>query len=156
MHIPASSVTDYLNKLPDERKAVIQSILDTLQENLPAGFELAMSYGMPAFVVPHSTYPNGYHCKPEEPLPFISVASQKNFVALYHMGMYAIDEVHQWWVAEYPKHAKRKLDMGKSCVRFKYLEDIPMALIAELARKITVNEWIATYEAALKPSGKKS
>lgn len=150
MRIPASTVEEYISKLPEDRAAAVSKILSIFREHLPAGFEEDLSYGMPGFVVPHSMYPAGYHCKPSEPLPFMSVASQKNFVALYHMGMYATPEIIQWWEAEYPKHAKRKLDMGKSCIRFKNMEDIPYELIAELATKMTAEEWIAKYESAFK------
>ena len=104
---------------------------------------------MIGYVVPHSKYPNGYHCDPKLPLPFINIASQKNFVALYHSGVYAKKELFDWFVTEYPKHAKYKLDMGKSCVRFKKMNDIPYDLIAELATKFTVEEWISTYESVI-------
>jgi hypothetical protein len=105
---------------------------------------------MLCYSVPHSRYPAGYHCNPEQPLPFISVASQKNFIALYHMGIYADPELLAWFTAEYPKHSKTKLDMGKSCIRFKKPEAIPFALIAELAGKMTPDQWIERYEAAFK------
>jgi len=118
--------------------------------NIPEGFEETMSYGMIAYAVPHSIYPAGYHCKPTEPLPFVNIASQKNFIALYHMGIYANPDIMDWWVAEYPKHCKRKLDMGKSCIRFKKPEEIPYELIAELMEKISVQDWIEVYEKAIK------
>ena len=105
---------------------------------------------MPAWVVPHSTYPDGYHCTPELPLPFMNVASQKNFIAVYHMGIYANPELMEWFVSEYPKHCKRKLDMGKSCIRFKKIEEIPFELIAELSTKMTPNDWIKLYEEKFK------
>lgn len=150
MHIKSTSVAEYLSKIPEDRQPVVSRMLDIFRSNLPEGFEEGLGYGMPAFYVPHSLYPSGYHCDPKQPLPFISVASQKNFIALYHMGMYAKPELHKWWVEEYPKHAKRKLDMGKSCVRFKNLQDIPWALIEELATKMTAQEWIDIYEAEIK------
>ena len=114
--------------------------------NLPNGFEEQISYGHIGFVVPHSMYPNGYHCDPTSPLPFIGLASQKNFIALYHMGIYSDEKLLNWFIEEYPKHAKRKLDMGKSCIRFKKTDDIPYDLIGKLASKITLYQWIATYE----------
>lgn len=114
--------------------------------NLPNGFEEQISYGHIGFVVPHSMYPNGYHCDPTSPLPFIGLASQKNFIALYHMGIYSDEKLLNWFKEEYPKHAKRKLDMGKSCIRFKKTDDIPYDLIGRLASKITPDQWIATYE----------
>ena len=99
-----------------------------------------MNYAMIGFVVPHSIYSSCYHCSPELPLPFLSIASQKNFVAFYHMGIYANQDLYDWFVAEYPKHCGRKLDMGKSCIRFKKMDDIPYELLAELVGKMTVSD----------------
>ena len=121
---------------------------EVIKNNLPEGFEEAMSYGMLGFVVPHSIYPKGYHCDPKLPLPFISLASQKNFIALYHMGIYADENLLNWFLVEYPKHCKTKLDMGKSCIRFKKMEDIPFELISELAKRVSVTDWIKKYETA--------
>jgi hypothetical protein len=118
--------------------------------NLPKGFEEQMSYGMLGYVVPHSIYPEGYHCNPKLPLPFMNIASQKNFIALYHMGIYAIPELLEWFTSEYPKHSSQKLDIGKSCIRFKKLDQIPFDLIAELAGKMTVEDWINCYETQIK------
>lgn len=150
MHIPANSIEEYLDALPEERKVVVERMISLFAAHLPEGFEQGLNYGMPSFYVPHSRYPGGYHCDPKLPLPFINIASQKNFVALYHMGIYATPELLEWWQTEYPKHSKYKLDMGKSCVRFKRLDDIPWGLLEELAQKITPESWIATYEASLK------
>ncbi len=147
MKYEANSVDAYIDQLPEERKEVITKIRNIFQENLPAGFTETIGYNMPAYVVAHDTYPNGYHCDPKLPLPFISFASQKNFVALYHMGIYANKELMDWFVAEYPKHCKYKLDMGKSCIRFKKMNDIPYALITELAQKMSPSDWIDLYEA---------
>ena len=113
------------------------------------GFKELMGYGMLGYVVPHSKYPDGYHCNPELPLPFINLASQKNFIALYHMGIYSDPKLLNWFTKEYPKHSKSKLDMGKSCIRFKKPEDIPYKLIGELASKLTPDEWIKMYEKIL-------
>lgn len=146
MRIEAANMTDYINSLDEDRKEAMTILRTAIAENIPDGFEEAMSYGMPGWVVPHSIYPAGYHCKPEEPLPFISIASQKNFIALYHMGIYANPDLLDWFVAEYPKHVKTKLDMGKSCIRFKKPENIPYELIAELAKKMSCDEWIGIYE----------
>lgn len=118
--------------------------------NLPKGFEAGISYGGVGYVVPHSVYPAGYHCKPSEPFPFAGIASQKNYINFYHMGIYSNNELLEWFVKEYPKHCKQKLDMGKSCVRFKKAEAIPFDLIGELMRKISVKDWIKTYESKLK------
>ncbi|RYD98332.1 MAG: DUF1801 domain-containing protein [Sphingobacteriales bacterium] len=146
----APTVHEYLAQLPEERQAPMQQLIDTITENLPEGFEPLMSYGMVTWVVPHSTYPAGYHCNPKQALPFLSVASQKNFIALYHMGMYTDNSLLNWFVAEYPKHSKTKLDMGKSCVRFKKPEQIPFELIGQLAQKMSPQQWIEAYESVLK------
>ena len=150
MTIDANSPDDYISKLPEDRAIAVKRILDIFRTYLPKGFQETMGYGMIAFVVPQSTYPDGYHCDPKLPLPFLNIASQKNFVALYHSGIYAKKELHDWFVTEYPKHAKYKLDMGKSCVRFKKMDDIPYTLIEELAQKMTVDEWISIYESVIK------
>ncbi|TBH74799.1 DUF1801 domain-containing protein [Aquirufa nivalisilvae] len=143
---------EYENLLADDRKGVFARLRQTITKHLPPGFEETISYGMIGYVVPKSIYPAGYHCKTDEPLPFLSIASQKNFIALYHMGMYADEKLLHWFQNEYTKHAKSKLDMGKSCVRFKKMDDIPFDLIAELAQKISVEDWINRYESMFKKS----
>jgi len=150
MQYKASSPEEYIKQLPEERRVVIQKIRDSILKNLPKGFEETMSYGMLGYVVPHTLYPAGYHCTPELPLPFLNIASQKNFVAVYHMGIYAENNLYEWFIAEFPKYAKRKLDMGKSCIRFKYMDDIPYELIGELVKKMTVDDWITIYENNIK------
>jgi uncharacterized protein YdhG (YjbR/CyaY superfamily) len=150
MQYQANSPEAYIEQLPDDRKDVIERLRKTISSHLPKGFEEGMGYGMIAYYVPHSLYPSGYHCDPKLPLPFINVASQKNFVALYHMGIYAKKELLDWFVGEYPKYGKSKLDMGKSCIRFKKMEDIPYQLIGELASKMSTKEWISTYESNFK------
>lgn len=150
MRIEAKNLDDYITKLPEDRQEPFKKLRAAIEANLPDGFEQAMSYGMPGWVVPHSLYPAGYHVKPEEPLPFLSIASQKNFIGVYHMGVYAIPELYKWFTTEYPKHAKKKLDMGKSCIRLKDMNDIPYDLIGELAGKVTADEWIARYEENIK------
>lgn len=146
----AIRVEDYVNQLPDDRKNAINLLRKQITENIPPGFTEMMSYGMIGYVVPHSLYPNGYHCDPKLPLPFLNVASQKNFIALYHMGIYADPQLLEWFVSEFPKHSKAKLDMGKSCIRFKKVEQIPFELIGELASKMTIEDWISTYEKAFR------
>ncbi|MBT9187313.1 DUF1801 domain-containing protein [Zobellia russellii] len=146
MNYKADSPEAYIAQLPAERQEVISKLRKTILDHLPTGFEEQMSYGMLGYVVPHSLYPDGYHCNPKLPLPFINLASQKDFVALYHSGIYANPELYDWFVAEYPKHCKRKLDMGKSCIRFKSMTDIPYELISELSTKMSVDDWIALYE----------
>lgn len=150
MRIEASSPEDYISKLPEDRKEVISKLRSVVLENLPKGFSEEMSYGMIGYVVPHSLYPDGYHCDPKLPLPFMSMASQKNFVAFYHMGLYAKPELHDWFVNEYPNHAKYKLDMGKSCIRFKRMDDVPYQLIGELVKRMSQEEWVGIYETNLK------
>ena len=145
MKIEAQSVQEYLENLPDERKEPIEKLRKIISENLPNGFEEQLSYGMIGYVVPKSIYPKGYHCTPELPLPFLSIASQKNSINLYHMGIYADEKLLNWFQEEFPKHSKKKLDMGKSCMRFKKPEDIPYELIGELARKMTPQDWIEMY-----------
>lgn len=146
MTIEAKTPDEYISKVPEERTEAMQQIRQQLLANLPDGFEETMSYGMIGYVVPKSIYPAGYHPDPKLPLPFINLASQKNYIALYHSGVYAQPGLLEWFQTEYPKHAKRKLDMGKSCIRFKNIADIPFDLIGELATKISVEDWIETYE----------
>lgn len=155
MQYKASSPEDYIRQIPEERQEVVKKLRQIIKENLPEGFEEGIQYGMVGYYVPHSIYPNGYHVTPSEPLPFMSFASQKNSINLYHSGIYANPDLHKWFVEEYPKHCKRKLDMGKSCIRFKKLDDIPFELIAELATKMTVNEWVNIYETNLANAKKK-
>ncbi|MXS70853.1 DUF1801 domain-containing protein [Flavobacteriaceae bacterium W22] len=150
MQISSTSIEDYVSKLPEERQEVFKKLFDTIKNHLPEGFEENISYGMIGWGVPLEKYPAGYHCTPGSPLPFISVASQKNFIAVYHMGMYAKPELLNWFTEEFPKHSKRKLDMGKSCIRFKKMDEIPFELISELSKKMTVDEWISLYEANYK------
>jgi hypothetical protein len=150
MQYKAQTPEEYISQLPDDRKGPISKLRNTILQNIPKGFEETIGYGMIAYVVPHSVYPDGYHCDPKLPLPFMNLASQKNFIALYNMGIYAKKDIYDWFVNEYPKHCKRKLDMGKSCIRFKNIDDIPYDLIGELASKITMDQWINYYESALK------
>jgi len=138
----------YIKELPADRKEAFTELRNIILKNLPEGFEERMSYGMIGYVVPHSIYSEGYHCDPKLPLPFVNIASQKNFISFHHMGIYASPELLKWFTAEYPKHSAAKLDMGKACVRFKKPEQIPFKLIGELMKKVTVNDWIAAYEKA--------
>lgn len=142
----------YLAELPEDRRVAIEKLRETILENLPEGFREEMAYGMIGYVVPHSLYPAGYHCDPKQALPFVSIASQKNFIALYHMGIYASPELLDWFVTAYPKHSSRKLDMGKSCIRFKNPEHIPYDLLGQLLQKMTVEDWVSLYESAFKRS----
>ena len=148
MKIKANNILEYKKNVPEDRKDVFDKLIETIRENIPKGFSEELSYGIPAWVVPHSLYPKGYHCSPNLPLPFASVASQKNFISLYHMGIYSSPELLNWFEEEYPKHCKTKLDMGKSCIRFKKMDDIPFSLIEELMQKMNPKEWIEKYESA--------
>lgn len=148
MQSSAKTPKEYLESLPEDRQTAMNELRAIILKNIPKGFHEEMNYGMIGYVVPHSIYPKGYHCDPKLPLPFLSIASQKNFIAVYHMGMYADKNLLDWFVAEFPKHSKYKLDMGKSCIRFKKLDQIPYSLIGELASKMTVNDWIGMYEKA--------
>ena len=150
MQSKAKTPEQYLAELPDDRREVIGNIRQQILDNLPNGFEEVMSYGMLGYVVPHSLYPDGYHCDPKLPLPFINLASQKNHIAVYHGGIYSNSELLGWFTSEYPKHMSTKLDMGKSCIRFKNPKKIPYELLGELAGKMTVDEWIDIYESAVK------
>ena len=145
----ASTPQEYIAALPSERKAAMEELRQNILENLPTGFSETMSYGMLGYVVPHSIYPAGYHCDTKLPLPFINIASQKNFIALYHMGIYLDNELLDWFVSEFQEQSKSKLDIGKSCIRFKRMDQIPYKLIGQLASKISVNEWISKYESVL-------
>lgn len=143
-----NTVDEYMATVPDDRREAFAQLIQTMQKNLPKGFEIGISYGMVGFCVPHSLYPAGYHCDPKLPLPFVSVANQKAGISLYHMGIYANADLMSWFTAEYPKHSKTKLDIGKSCIRFKKPEQIPFDLIGELMKKMTPKQWIETYERA--------
>lgn len=144
------TIPEYLGNVPAERQDAFKKLYATISENLPKGFQEGISYGMIGWSVPLEAYPAGYHCTPGSPLPFLNLASQKNFIALYHMGIYADEELLNWFVAEYPNHCMRKLDMGKSCIRFKKPEEIPFELIAELVQKMSVKDWISHYESKFK------
>lgn len=150
MNAAGNTVDEILSNLPEERVEPFNKLHEVIVKNLPEGFEASMSYGMLGYVVPHSVYPAGYHCKPAEPLPFAAIASQKNSINFYHMGLYSDHKLLEWFISEYPKHCKHKLDMGKSCVRFKKPADIPFELIGELMRKMSVKEWVTLYERNLK------
>ncbi len=150
MQSKATTPEQYLAELPEERRIVMEKLRSVASKKLPKGFNEVISYGMLGYVVPHEIYPNGYHCTPELPLPFFNIASQKNSINIYHMALYGDKQLYDWFVTEYPKHCKSKLDMGKSCVRFNKLDDIPFDLIGELLSRITVEDWIKMYEKMLR------
>lgn len=150
MQSKATTVEAYIAELPEDRQKMINEFRKVIKKNLPKGFQECMNYGMIGWVVPHSKYPGGYHCNPKDPLPFMGLASQKNSVNFYHMGIYGDPKLLKWFTDEHAKASPKKLDMGKSCVRYKKAEDMPLKLIGELAAKISVDEWIARYEKMLK------
>lgn len=146
----AKTPSEYLENVDEGRKLAFKKLYDAINTHIPKGFSEQISYGMIGWVVPHSIYTDGYHCSPELPLPFLSIAAQKNYFAIYHMGIYADETLLNWFVEEYPKHCKRKLDMGKSCIRFKKIEEIPFELIGELCEKMSVENWVELYERSFK------
>ncbi len=148
--MPELTVPAYIADLPEDRKKAMTKLRSIIRKNLPKGFKETINYKIPSYVVPHSKYPDGYHCDPSLPVPFLGVASQKNFISLHHMGIYADPKLMAWFVKEWPKHVKTKLDMGKSCIRFKSVDAIPYELIAELVAKMSVDDWIGLYEKSVK------
>ena len=155
MQSKATTVEQYLAEVPADRQKAMMELRKVIKKNLPKGFQEGMGYGMMGYSVPHSLYPAGYHCTPELPLPFMGIASQKHFIAIYHMGVYADPKLLKWFTDAHAKASPQKLDMGKSCIRYKKPEDIPYKLIGELASKITPDEWIEIYESAFKDKRKK-
>lgn len=151
MRILANSVEEYLAQIPEERKNILTKLRQILSKNLPDGFQEEMQYGMPSFVVPKSIYPLGYHVNPNLSLPFIALASQKNHIGFYHMGLYAHPPLLNWFTRRYHRVCDHKLDMGKSCIRLKKMEQIPYLLLEDLASKMTPKAWISVYEKQLKP-----
>jgi len=143
------TVEQYIEGLPEERKLAIEKLRVVILANMPRELSEEINYGMIGYVIPHSLYPKGYHVNPELPLPFVNLASQKNYISLYHMGLYEDAELLKWFQTEYPKHSKRKLDMGKCCVRFKKIEEIPYDLIGELLKRLSVKEYVSSYESAI-------
>ncbi len=154
MRIAAKTFKEYLEQVPAERREPLQKLRETIKENLPEGFEERFAEGFIQYIVPFELYPEGYHANPKEPLPFIAIGSQKNFIALYHLGIYAFKDILDWFTREYSQHVPTKLDMGKSCIRFKNVNQIPYNVIAELVRKISVSMCIEKYESAIKKNDK--
>lgn len=155
MQSKAATVDAYIAELPEDRQKALAELRKIVKKNLPKGFREMMGYGMMGYAVPHSLYPAGYHCNPKDPLPFMGMASQKNFIAVYHMGIYADPKLLKWFTDAHAKASPKRLDMGKSCIRYKKAEDIPYKLIGELASKITPQEWINIYETNLKDHRKR-
>lgn len=155
MQSKAATVDAYLAEIPEDRQKAMAKLRSVIKKNLPKGFKESMAYGMIGWAVPHSIYPAGYHCNPKDPLPFMGLASQKNSINLYHMGIYADPKLLKWFQDEHAKASPKKLDMGKSCIRYKKPEDIPFDLIGELASKITPQQWIEMYESAFRKGSTK-
>jgi len=149
MKIEATTPKEYIDQLPLERQQVMKKLRAAIRKNIPAGFKEEMNYNMIGYVVPHKLYPAGYHCDTSKPLPFMNIASQKGFVAVYHMGIYSDKKLLDWFTKNYKAKVNTKLDMGKSCIRFKKMDNIPYDLIGELAGKITPQQWINIYEKAI-------
>ena len=146
MKIEAKNVDEYMENIAENHKLSVNKLREIVKLNIPEGFVETMNYGMIGYVIPHDLYPKGYHCDPKLPLPFINIASQKNFVAFYHMGIYAMPELYSWFMDEYTKISSKKIDMGKSCIRFKKPDEVPFELLGELVSKVSVVEWISVYE----------
>ena len=146
MQTEVQSADEYVRQIPLDKREAFTLLREVIIENLPPGFHEEISYGMIGYVVPFNTYPKGYHCNTKLPLPFMNIAAQKNFIAIYHMGIYANPDLMNWFTEEFPKHSKLKLDIGKSCIRFKNMRQIPYALIGELTQKMQVADWISLYE----------
>ena len=150
MESKVQSINEYLNQLPEDKAEAVKKLHQLIIQTMPKGFEACMNYGMIGYVVPHQIYPQGYHCDPKLPLPFMSLAAQKNAISFYHMGIYADENLMNWFKEEYAKLVKTKLDMGKSCIRLKKPDQIPFDLIKQLVSKMTPKDWIQLYEQQLK------
>ncbi|MDG4521292.1 DUF1801 domain-containing protein [Streptococcus suis] len=146
MLIEVETIEEYMAALPENRKEAVERLHQVIVEQLPAGFEVGTLGGMINYYVPLAAYPDGYHCTPGEPLPFLALASQKAHIALYHMGIYMDKELNDWFVEKYQEQVPTKLDMGKSCVRMKNPKNIPYELIGELVSKMSMERYIELYE----------
>lgn len=155
MQSKATTVAAYLAELPEDRRAAIDAVRRVILKNLDKDYEEHMSYGMIGYCVPHRVYPAGYHCNPKQPLPFAGLASQKGHMSLYLMGLYGSAELVRWFESEWAKTGK-KLDMGKSCVRFKKLDDLPLDVIGAAIAKLPAKVYIEHYEKAIKGAGRAS
>jgi len=148
MQSKAATVDEYLAALPSERRAALQAVRKVIQANLGKGFKEGMQYGMIGYCVPHSVYPAGYHCDPKQPLPFASLASQKNHMSFSVMSVYLDPAEERWFKSAWQKSGK-KLDMGKACVRFKRLEDVPLEVVGQTFARTSAAQFIERYEAIL-------
>ena len=153
MQSKTTTVRQYLAELPSDRRAALQAVREVILANLDPDYEEGMQYGMIGFYVPHRVFPAGYHCDPRQPLPFASLASQKNYMALHLMSVYSDNEHRAWFHEAWAKTGK-KLDMGKSCVRFKKIEDLALDVIGEAIQRVPVKTYVAHYQSALAARGK--
>ena len=151
-----TTVKEYLAGLPEERRAALGAVRDVILKNLDSGYEEGVSYGMIGYYVPHRLYPAGYHCDPKQPLPFIVLGSQKNYMSLHMMCLYSTGDpdgpaakLLEWFQTEWAKSGK-KLDMGKACIRFKTADDLALGVIGKVVKKVPAREWIETNEKFLK------
>lgn len=151
MQSKSTTVEAYLKSLPEDRRAAVEAVRKVIRKNLPKGYAEGMQYGMIGYYVPHEVYPAGYHCDPREPLPFAGLASQKNHLSLYLMSIYMDSELQERFVRSW-KATGKKLDMGKACIRFKRLEDVPLEVVGEAVRSVPVGSYVERYEANL-PAG---
>ena len=154
MQSKATTVEEYLAELPKDRRDALEAIRRIILENLPKGYEEGMQYGMIGYFVPHSVYPPGYHCDPKQPLPFAGLASQKNHISIYLMCIYS-DRKHEAWFREAWAKTGKKLDMGKSCVRFKKIDDVLLKVIGQAVKRVSTKKFIEHYESAVKGAGNK-
>ncbi|GAB4384285.1 MAG: hypothetical protein Kow0022_06380 [Phycisphaerales bacterium] len=149
MQSRATTVEEYLEGLCEDRRRAISAVRDVIRANLGRGYEEGMQYGMIGYFVPHRVYPPGYHCDPRQPLPFVGLASQRNHMAIYLFCIYASEEDRQWFIEAWTASG-RKLDMGKGCVRFRRLEDVPLEVVGEAIRRVPVERLVAVYEENLR------
>jgi hypothetical protein len=154
MQSKAKTVEEYLRSLPEDRRKAIEAVREVILENLDHEYEEGMQYGMIGYCVPHRVYPAGYHADPKQGLPFVALASQKNHMSVYLMGLYTGGDTAlvRWFREAWAKSGKKKLDMGKSCVRFKKLDDLPLDVIGEAIRRVPARAYIELYEKARRDS----
>ena len=154
MQSKATTVAAYLKELPDDRRKAIKAIRKEIRAHLPKGYKEGMQYGGIGYFLPHSKYPSGYHCDPNEPLPFAGIASQKNHIGLYLFFVYTSPKLETAFRNDWLK-AKKKLDMGKSCVRFKKIEDVPLDVVGRAFAGVSKDEFVDFYEKSLTPSARR-
>jgi len=155
MQSKATTVEQYLAELPEDRRAALQAVRQVILKNLDKDYEEGMGYGMMGYFVPHRMFPAGYHCDPKQPLPFAGLASQKNYMSVYLMCTYGESGEEKWFRAAWAKTGK-KLDMGKSCIRFKKLEDLALDVIGEAIRRVPAKAYIEHYQSVMQKTSSRS